>query len=234
MPDPLSPPPAEILPPRAVVRRSRSASAVAWLSLIGFGGIFAVVRARRSDAFDLAMTIKLQRRRHAAIDRLMAAVSWPGYRPQSQAIPLAIAATLLVARLPLEAGASVLAWGTAGLASVLKAAMRRPRPVADDRLRVVVAPLGGSSFPSGHVISYVGVYGFLAYLVHVLVRPVAIRRAVVAALLTLLALVGPSRVNQGHHWFTDVTASYLLGLSYVIGLASLYRRIKAWRAGVRP
>ena len=77
-----------------------------------------------------------------------------------------------------------------------------------------------------------GVYGFLAYLVTVLVRPVAIRRAVVGGLLGLVALVGPSRIHQGHHWFTDVTASYLLGTSYVIGLAALYRRVKARRAAV--
>ena len=44
-----------------------------------------------------------------------------------------------------------------------------------------------------------------------------------AALLALLALVGPSRIYQGHHWPTDVTASYLLGTSYLVGLTALYR-----------
>jgi membrane-associated phospholipid phosphatase len=52
-------------------------------------------------------------------------------------------------------------------------------------------------------------------------------------LLGLVALVGPSRIHQGHHWFTDVSASYLLGTSYVLGLAALYRRVKARRAAVR-
>jgi undecaprenyl-diphosphatase len=105
--------------------------------------------------------------------------------------------------------------------------MRRPRPVAGTDLRVVAAPLGGSSFPSGHVITYVGTYGFLAYLVQTLVRPAGPRRTVVAALVGLLALVGPSRIYQGHHWPTDVSASYLLGTSYLVGLTALYRRIKA-------
>jgi membrane-associated phospholipid phosphatase len=44
--------------------------------------------------------------------------------------------------------------------------------------------------------------------------------------------VGPSRVYAGHHWPTDVTASYLLGTTYLVGLAGLYRSIKARRAGV--
>ena len=64
-------------------------------------------------------------------------------------------------------------------------------------------------------------------------RPVALRRAIVGTLVALVALVGPSRIQQGHHWFTDVTASYLLGTSYVVGLAALYRRVKAHRAEVR-
>jgi undecaprenyl-diphosphatase len=98
---------------------------------------------------------------------------------------------------------------------------------------VVTAPLGGSSFPSGHVITYVGVYGFLAYLLHSLLRPVRVRRAVVGGLLAVVSLVGPSRIHQGHHWATDVTASYLLGMSYLVGVASLYRRVKARRARIR-
>jgi len=55
----------------------------------------------------------------------------------------------------------------------------------------------------------------------------------VAALLGLVAAVGPSRIHQGHHWPTDVTASYLLGSAYLAGLTTLYRRVKARRAGVR-
>ncbi len=235
MPDPLSsnqPPPAEVFSEPVAVRRSRTASALAWLGLLGFGGIFGLVRARRSDALDLAVTIKLQRRRNRLLQEVMRVVSWPGFAPQSRLIPPVILAVLVALRLRVEALFFVGAWGTTLVASVAKAIMRRPRPVADETLRVVKARLGGSSFPSGHVISYVGVYGFLAYLVTVLVRPAAIRRAVVGGLLGLVALVGPSRIHQGHHWFTDVTASYLLGTSYVIGLAELYRRVKARRASV--
>jgi len=235
MPDPLAAeqrPPSEVFAERVAVRRSRTASALAWLGLCGFGAIFGLVRARRSDALDLAVTIKLQRRRHPLLERFMALVSWPGFPPQSRLIPPAAIACLLAIRLRLEALFFVGAWGTALVATVTKAIMRRPRPVASDTLRVVTARLGGSSFPSGHVISYVGVYGFLAYLAGVLVRPAALRRGLVAGLLGLVALVGPSRIHQGHHWFTDVTASYLLGTSYVIALAALYRRVKARRASV--
>ena len=230
----LPPPPAAVVPPPVAVRRGRTARLVAWAAMAGFGAIFGLVRARRSDAIDLAITLKLQRRDHPVLRSVMRSISWPGFPPQSHLIPAALAAILLLLRLPLEAAFALGAWGTALLASFVKLVMRRPRPVAGVDLRVVTAPLGGSSFPSGHTITYVGVYGFLAYLVATLLRPTTWRAVLLAPLIALVALVGPSRVHQGHHWFTDVTASYLLGLAYLIGLTGLYRRIKARRAGVRP
>jgi undecaprenyl-diphosphatase len=42
----------------------------------------------------------------------------------------------------------------------------------------------------------------------------------------MIALVGPSRVYLGHHWFSDVVASYLLGSSYVAVLASIYQALR--------
>jgi membrane-associated phospholipid phosphatase len=234
LPTALPPPPDAVVPPRVAVRRGRAARRAGWIALAGFGTIFGLVQARRTDAIDLAVNLKLQRRRHPVLQSVMRAVSWPGFPPQSHVIPAAIAGGLLLARLPLEAAFAVGAWGTALVASAVKAVMRRPRPLAGVDLRVVTAPLGGSSFPSGHTITYVGVYGYLAYIAHTLLRPAGWRRAIVGALVGLVALVGPSRVHQGHHWFTDVTASYLLGIAYLIGLTGLYRRIKAARAGVRP
>jgi undecaprenyl-diphosphatase len=219
-------------PTPVVVFRGRQASRIAWLGLAGFGATFVLVRARLSDAFDLALTIKLQRRAHPVADSTLRAVSWPGFPPQSRVIPAGIAAGLFAMRLRLEAGFFLLAWGTALISTGAKALMGRPRPVAGKDLRVVAAPLGGSSFPSGHVLTYVGVYGFLAYLWFVLVPNGGARRVGVVGLAGMVGLVGPSRIQQGHHWFTDVVASYLLGTSYLIGVAALYRRMKARRAGL--
>jgi undecaprenyl-diphosphatase len=227
MPDLTSPPPSVVASAPIAVRRGRTASLLEGVGLLGFLGVFGLVRARRSDALDLAVTVKLQRYRSPVLDRAMATVSWPGFPPQSRIIPAVLVGGLVLLRLPLEAAGMVGAWGTAVLATAVKALMRRSRPVAGVDIRVVAAPLGGSSFPSGHTITYVGVYGFLAYLVHTLLRPVAWRRAIVGCLVGLVASVGPSRVQQGHHWFTDVTASYLLGLSYLTALTRVYRGWKA-------
>ncbi len=214
--------------------RGRLANAVAAAGVAGFAGIFGLVRARRSEAIDLALMLKLQRSRIPLLDRLMAAASWVGFPPQSRIIPPALIAGMWLTRLRTEAVFQLLAWGTGFVSTIAKAIMKRPRPVAGKDLRVVTAPLGGSSFPSGHVITYVGTYGFLAYLVHAKLRRSAGRRPIVAALLAMIALVGPSRIHQGHHWPTDVTASYLLGTSYLIGVISLYRRVKGARTVEAP
>lgn len=219
--------PIPVVPAPVTVWRGRHASRVAWIGLAGFGATFALVKARLSDALDLATTLKFQRRSHHVVEGVMRAVSWPGFPPQSRVIPTAITTGLVVGRLRLEAACFVLAWGTALLATGAKSLMNRPRPVAGKDLRVVAAPLGGSSFPSGHVLTYVGVYGFLAYLLFVLLPNGPGRRFGIASLLGLVGLVGPSRIQQGHHWMTDVAASYLLGTSYLIGVAALYRRVKA-------
>ena len=157
-------------------------------------------------------------------------VSWPGFPPQSRLIPPTIAGVLFAFGYRLEALFQLLAWGSGGISFTFKRIMRRSRPGSDyPEIRVAVARIGGSSFPSGHVLNYVGIYGFLAYLAHTWIHPVAIRRTAVALLGGLLALVGPSRVYLGHHWFTDVTASYLLGFSWLIALTSAYRRAKSFQ-----
>lgn len=225
--------PQVVAPARTAVRRGRVAALAERAGVAGFAAIFALVRARRSEALDLAVTIKLQRRSHPALARVMEAISWPGFPPQSRIIPGIVVAILLALRLRLEAVAMTGAWGTAVLSTIVKALMRRPRPIAGVDVRVIAAPLGGSSFPSGHTITYVGVYGFLAYLVHTLLRPVALRRVLVGTLVSLVALVGPSRIHQGHHWFSDVTASYLLGTSYLLALTRWYRGRKARGTGLQ-
>lgn len=221
------------LPRSIALARGRRGTLLAAGLLAGFGGLFALVRANRSLAVDVAVTIRVQRFRSRRLARLMEVTSWLGFAPQSRIIPPAIAVALWLARLRMEAVFALLAWGSAFLSTMVKAMMRRPRP-DHPSVQVAVAELAGTSFPSGHTLAYVGVYGYLAYLAYTLLRPAALRRSVVALLSALLALVGPSRVYAGHHWPTDVLASYFLGFSYLIGLTALYRRAKAFENRKRP
>jgi membrane-associated phospholipid phosphatase len=231
---PPTPVAAVVVPPRIALRRSRIPTLVGLAGVAGFGTLFALVRVGRTAAFDAAVTIRIQASRNPALEMLMRAVSWPGFPPQSRIIEPLIIGLLVAARLRVEAVGQTLAWGTSLLSTIVKRFMGRARPVAGQDLRVVAAPLGGSSFPSGHVLTYVGVYGFLAFLAATLVRPIAIRRLLVGFFVGLIGLVGPSRIQQGHHWPTDVTASYLLGTSYLIGVIAVYRRLKGRHLAPRP
>ena len=187
-----------------------------------FTALFVAVRANRSAAFDLAVTLKLQERDTPALAALMRAASWPGFPPQSRLIPPTVMATWWLAGRRRAAAFQLASWGGALISTVIKSAIHRPRPLPPE-VRVVVAPLGGTSFPSGHVLTYVAFYGFLGFLLAEHLRDGALRNASVASLAGLLALVGPSRIQQGHHWTTDVVASYLLGLAYLYTLVELYR-----------
>ena len=207
---------------------SRAPVLPAGVAFAGFGLLWALVAAGRTGAVDLALARALQRLDAPWLARAMAAASWPGYPPQSRVLPPLIVLALWRRGWRLEAGVQLLAWGTGLLATLAKAGAGRPRP-ADLGLRAAPAPLRGSSFPAGHVLTYLGVYGMLAYLLRARGGRAAGARLAAGLLWAPVALVGPSRVHQGHHWPSDVLAAYLLGGGYLLLLARLYRRLAGER-----
>jgi membrane-associated phospholipid phosphatase len=215
----------QVFPPRRALARGRGAMAFGLTALAVFTGLFALVKRNRSHPFDVKVTRSLQRINAPWFDRLMHVVSWPGFPPQSRVIPPLLSLFWLSLGFPIEAAFQLLAWGTGAISATIKRTMQRPRPTPE-LVRVIAAPLGGTSFPSGHVLIYAGVYGFLAFLLETLVRPAHLRRIATSFLVGMVAMVGPSRIYLGHHWFTDVVASYLVGTSYLLGLAAVYRRVK--------
>lgn len=219
--------PRQFNPDRLALARGTTGLAIAAVALLAFSLLFVIVQRNRSAATDAAITLRLQKRNHPYFDRLMNVISWPGFPPQSRLLPPSMSAGLWLLGFRLEAVFQLLAWGTGAMSFMVKHVMRRSRPSpATPQIRIVVANIGGSSFPSGHVLNYMGVYGFLTYLAYTWIRPPAIRRIVISISTGMIALVGPSRIYLGHHWFTDVLASYLLGTAYLIGLTGLYRRIR--------
>lgn len=198
------------------------------MALTTFAGLAVAVRGGRTNKIDRAVTLSLQRRKSPWFVRLMHLASWAGFPPQSRILPLALPAVIAFLGYPFEAATQLFGWGTSAISGAVKFTMRRPRP---DHPEIVVAKarIGGTSFPSGHVINYIGIYGTLAFLANRYVKPTALRRAIVGALGSMIALVGPSRIYLGHHWFSDVLASYLLGSSYLLALTSVYRRLKSWQ-----
>lgn len=81
----------------------------------------------------------------------------------------------------------------------------------------------GSSFPSGHTLLAVALYGFWAMLIS---RGMPSERRnlpyLIAAMLVFLVAI--SRVFLGAHWLTDVLASLFLGIACVCFVSVFYRR----------
>jgi undecaprenyl-diphosphatase len=109
----------------------------------------------------------------------------------------------------------------------LKAAFERPRPSLSDPL----ATAAGFSFPSGHAMASITVYGALAF---VIAASVGTRRAQLLVLSSAIALVlaiGFSRVYLGVHYASDVVAAYCAGLAWLTLCALTLLGASALRTG---
>jgi len=70
----------------------------------------------------------------------------------------------------------------------------------------------GNSFPSGHVVRSVIVYGLIAFVVWRLSTSAAVRRLVLVACIAIVALVCFDRLYLDVHWASDVAGGVILGL----------------------
>ena len=99
---------------------------------------------------------------------------------------------------------------------ILKETFQRPRPSILQHLD----PTTSMSFPSGHAMNAMIMYGAVAYLVGRLEPTPALRRTtwLIAALLILA--IGMSRAYLGVHYPSDVIAGYLAGLAWLTFVAA--------------
>ena len=74
---------------------------------------------------------------------------------------------------------------------------------------------GGYSFPSGHTMFAVCVYGYLFYLAITKIKNKILRYTVSILLLLVILSIGVSRIYVGVHFASDVLAGYLLGTCYL-------------------
>jgi undecaprenyl-diphosphatase len=106
---------------------------------------------------------------------------------------------------------------------LLKQLFARPRPVFVHPLLLET----DYSFPSGHAMGSLIVYGMLAYFAVLALRTWRARVAVVCGVTLLVLLIGFSRLYLGVHYFSDVVAGYAAGgvwLSACITGMELLRR----------
>lgn len=109
--------------------------------------------------------------------------------------------------------------------SIIKGIIQRSRP---NGLRLISQ--GGYSFPSGHAMISICVYGYLLYLVITKIENKIIKYGLSILLVMLILSIGISRIYVGVHYATDVIAGYLLAALELLLLVQLtnryYRGIK--------
>lgn len=107
---------------------------------------------------------------------------------------------------------------------IVKFTVARPRPDAllIQQYEHFIRP---NSFPSGHVLLYLGLFGFLQIIVYTKLKQSPARSLLLFFLWLLILLIGLSRIYVGAHWFSDVLGSYLIGFVWLYGMVHIYRKI---------
>lgn len=200
------------------------------MSLEAFAELADEVGEGDSHRFDRTVLLWIGSSFPAWLDAPMPLITGLGY--YRVVIPLLLISSYLLYRKNLKFSAALLAVSTAGgivLTTVLKAVFQRTRP----ELFETGYMASFYSFPSGHATVAVGFYGTLTMLVawRLEGRP---RWVVAAAGISLILLIGFSRLYLGVHYPTDILAGYLAASLWVGAVATallFWRSIRKIRSG---
>ncbi len=206
----------------APVRRYR-ARLFRWtlvLTAIAFILVTFLVKTISSFSVDLQIAKTIQLIHFPPFSVLMNVVSWPGVWPQSTIITGLVILLIYGFSLHWEAVmALVAAVSSTAVDLLVKDLIRRPRPATASAYVIAIL---GYSFPSGHVVFYVGFLGFIGFLAFTLLKPSPKRTVLLVFLSGPIILIGASRIYLGQHWASDVLGAYLLGSLILAVLVQVY------------
>ncbi len=200
-----------------------------FLSIIVLATAFLTYLAKQEAYFpiDLYITREVQLIDLGWFDALMKFISWTGFQWGQLLLPI-IASAAFYWRHHLRQAVMILisAWGAAVLSETVKTIISRTRPDAT-LIHQIGSYIRKDSFPSGHVLFFVGFYGFLLYLTYSLLKKGIYRTVLISFFSVLIFLVGVSRIYLGAHWFSDVLGAYLFGFLWLTVVITLFNRWKA-------
>lgn len=169
-------------------------------------------------SFDESILLKIHQLANPVLDQLMLSITKIGDPGTVVPITLSIFALLLWKRYYLEAKLFALdAFGGAFFSYVLKLTFQKPRP----RLWPQIITETTYSYPSGHAIGSIVLYGFLSYLLARIYPDYA--KAFYGIAVALILSIGFSRLYLGVHWPTDILAGYSIGFLWVLFCANLLK-----------
>jgi undecaprenyl-diphosphatase len=196
------------------------------LALVAYAAIAAdVVEGGQLSSRDDEVSEWVARSMPSWAEWIARALSWLGGWVGVTVI-VTLAVLLLARRGALELGVLlvVVALGGQLLNSVSKQGYDRPRPTAGSPVDLPTS----SSFPSGHAMTGIAVFGLLGLLLARELPPARARIVAIAAGFALGGLIGASRVVLNVHFPTDVLGGAALGLAWLATCLLVF-----WAVGVR-
>lgn len=206
-----------------IKRRSRWFEAVLIMLVIAFGVLAFFAKQYPYFPFDLYITRSIQLIQYGWFSNLMILITEVGYPIQGSILTILVPLGLLAIKRKNDAITLFLSAAGAGLISVVfKAVISRPRPDPSliDQLSLYTR---NDSFPSGHVLFFMGFVGYLSYFCYIYFPKGWIRNISVGFCLLLLILMGMSRIYVGAHWFSDTLGAYLIGTVWLYGVIYIRR-----------
>lgn len=194
---------------------------IAALAMWGFAQLADEVLEKETQSFDTQILLALRHLHTQLLDRVAIAITILGEPTLLLVICLSLAVVLAIGKRRSEATTlAIAASGAVGLNYWLKALFARDRPALWER----VVDVSFQSFPSGHAMVSMVIYGLIGYLLAN--RFPRWRWAIVPLTIILITAIGMSRLYLGVHWPTDVIAGYTAGLVWLI--ACIFS-LEVWR-----
>jgi undecaprenyl-diphosphatase len=161
----------------------------------------------------------VEARRTSALDEMFLTVSRLG-----STIPVLVLGTL----------ASIVTWRRCRAVGMAVLVATFSRPLLEFTIKILVdrdrpdferlVAGNGPSFPTGHVMAAVALWGLMPLVVSLYTRRRVVWWASVAIAGVLVAGIAASRVYLGVHWFSDVVGGLIVGAFFLLGVEAVLIR----------
>jgi undecaprenyl-diphosphatase len=203
--------------PSSFFRERRSLLFVIALAFVMLAGAAALQQGWLPNQWDVPIQRFVEGHRNHGLDTIFRAASRLG--STAVVVPVTLFLSVLAWRRCRAVSVAIVAAAVARplLEFVLKEFIARDRPDLD---RLVHGQ--GFSFPSGHALAAVALYGLVPLVVGLFTRNRALWWASVVASGVVIVAIAASRVYLGVHWFSDVVGSLLLGSFFLLGVEAAF------------
>jgi len=175
--------------------------------------------------FDLQFALYLQQIQISWFSALMKAISFLGEPKQALVLIIGISGAFWYLHNK-KSGIfiAISSFGAIIIGEIVKFIVKRPRP-DPNLIHQYLPELKPDSFPSGHVLIFLGLFGFIFYLVQKEMKGGLSKKITQAFLILLILLMSISRIYLGEHWLSDVIGSLVIGGVWLYVIA---KRFQLW------